>query len=596
MIRIPLITTLVHYFKVVYSYAGKKIYILILLFLLGAISESIGIAMLLPVLNVDKAVSDQGQYTKTVYNLLESIGINISLFSLLTVFSIAFLFKGAFVYLQKTFALYIQGNLTKDIRFGFCNKYRNMRYSYYTNTGIGYLNNIITTEVGRGVSALNGYTAVIGSLIFILIYISFAVTINYKMTFVVLFMSLLLFTLMRGLTRLSRKLSMLVSETNSQVQTLLIQTIYNFKYLKATDSFSHIFKRLFESINKNYIYELKSSMLALIPPSIIEPLSVFFISVLVLYYVNFQGKQIAEVFVLVIFFYKAFNYVFRFQSDWQKFHGSLGGLEVIKKAGMNLDKNRERSGTRIVANINSGVEIKDVNYSYDSRQVLFNINMNIPKNKSIGIVGESGAGKTTLFDILTCLLTIQSGKISIDGIDYSELKFSSLRNIIGYVTQEPVIFNDTIANNISFWECDSQEDIGRKRINTAAVLANCDSFITDTEMGYETVIGDKGIKLSGGQRQRIAIARELFKEPEIMIFDEATSALDTESEQLIQQSINSLKGERTIVIIAHRLSTVRKCDYIYVLKDGRIVEEGSFDDLYGDINSRFHRMCQAQNL
>jgi subfamily B ATP-binding cassette protein MsbA len=194
------------------------------------------------------------------------------------------------------------------------------------------------------------------------------------------------------------------------------------------------------------------------------------------------------------------------------------------------------------------------------------------------------------------MLTPQSGKISIDGIDYSGLELSSLRKIIGYVTQDPVIFNDTIANNISFWECDSQDDNCKKRIKDAAVLASCDSFINDTEKGNDTVIGDKGVKLSGGQRQRIAIARELFKEPDIMIFDEATSALDTESEKLIQQSINSLKGERTIVIIAHRLSTVRNCDYIYVLKDGMVAEEGSFDELYGDKYSRFYSMCQAQNL
>ncbi len=194
------------------------------------------------------------------------------------------------------------------------------------------------------------------------------------------------------------------------------------------------------------------------------------------------------------------------------------------------------------------------------------------------------------------MLTPQSGKISIDGIDYSELELSSLRNVIGYVTQEPVIFNDTIANNISFWECDGQEDICKKRIKDAAILANCDRFINESEMGYVTIIGDKGVRLSGGQRQRIAIARELFKEPEIMIFDEATSSLDTESELLIQQSINSLKGERTIVIIAHRLSTVRHCDYVYVLKDGRIVEDGRFDELYGDKNSRFYSMCMAQNL
>jgi subfamily B ATP-binding cassette protein MsbA len=304
----------------------------------------------------------------------------------------------------------------------------------------------------------------------------------------------------------------------------------------------------------------------------------------------------AEIFVLVIFFYKAFSCVFSFQSDWQKFNASLGGLEVMSKAGRSLSNNVEKVGTRQINAFNKAIELKSVNFSYDSKRVLFDVNLTIQKNSSIGVVGESGAGKTTLFDVITGLLTPLSGKISIDGIDYSELKFSSLRNIIGYVTQEPVIFNDTIANNISFWECDSQEDVCKKKIEDAVILANCDRFINEAEMGYETIIGDKGIKLSGGQRQRIAIARELFKEPEIMIFDEATSALDTESEQLIQRSINSLKGERTVMIIAHRLSTVRDCDVIYVLKDGRIVEEGSFDELYKDTSSRFYSMCQKQNM
>jgi subfamily B ATP-binding cassette protein MsbA len=300
--------------------------------------------------------------------------------------------------------------------------------------------------------------------------------------------------------------------------------------------------------------------------------------------------------VLVIFFYRAFGYVFRFQSDWQKFNGNLGGLEVMIKANRVLNNNVEKTGDRRINTFNKAIELRNVNFSYGPKQVFFDINLTIQKNKSIGIIGESGAGKTTLFDIITGLLTPQSGEISIDGIDYSELELSSLRNVIGYVTQEPVIFNDTIANNISFWECDSQEDVCKKMIKDAAVLANCDKFINEAEMGHETIIGDKGVKLSGGQRQRIAIARELFKEPEIMIFDEATSSLDTESELLIQRSINSLKGERTMVIIAHRLSTVRNCDYIYVLKEGRIVEEGSFDELYGKTNSCFYSMCLDQNL
>jgi len=596
MIRIPLITSLIHYFKVVYSYTGRKLYILLLLFLLGGLSESIGISMLLPILDVDKAVSEQSQYAKTIYVFLESIGINVSLISLLTLLLIAFISKGAFVYFQKTFTSYITYNLIKNIRFDFCDKYKKMKYSYYTNTSIGYLNNIITTEITRGIFAINRYITLIGGLIFTLVFVAFAVAINFKVTLLVLFLSLLLFALMRGLSRLSRKISMLISETNAQLQSLLIQFIYNYKYIKATDSFTHIFKRLFGIINRNYTYQFKSNVLTYIPSSLIEPISVFVMSGLVLYYVEFQGESIAEIFVLVIFFYKAFGYIFRFQSDWQKFNAGLGGLEVMIKASRILNNNVENVGYRQINAFNKAIELKNVNFSYGPRQVFFDVNLAIQKNKSIGIVGESGAGKTTMFDIITGLLTPQSGKISIDGIDYSELEFSSLRNIIGYVTQEPVIFNDTISNNISFWECDSQEDICRKRIKDAAILANCDRFINESEMGYETIIGDKGVRISGGQRQRIAIAREVFKDPEIMIFDEATSALDTESEMLIQKSINSLKGTCTVVIIAHRLSTIKNCDYIYVLNKGRVVEEGSFTQLCDNRNSSLFKMIQAQKL
>jgi len=596
--QLPLVSSLIHYFKVFYGYAGKKLYILCLLILLGGISEGFGILMLLPVLNIDKQAVDQDGYSQTIYHFLESIGIGVSLPPLLFLLFIAFSLKGVFLFLQEGLSTFITTNLVKTIRMGFCNKYRDMKYNYYTDVSIGYLNNIITTETDRAVSGLGMYARVIVSVIFITVYVSSAFIINWKMTFLVLLICSLFLLMMRYLSRISRRLSILVSGTNAQIQSILIQTIYNLKYLKATDTFTNLFKQVNKKIDENRVYKFKLGIFNAIPSSIIEPASVLLLSGLILYYVGFQGKSIAEVMILLLFFYKAFSRVFRFQADWQKFNSGVGGIEVIKTATKELNFNKELSGTKKIIRFENKISLTDINFGYSSRQALFNMNisMTIPRSKSIGIVGASGAGKTTLFDIITGLLIPQSGKICIDGVDYKELDISSIRGKIGYITQEPVIFNDTIANNISFWECDNREDLCRRKIEDAAKLANCDRFINETEKGYDTVIGDKGVKLSGGQRQRIAIARELFKEPEIMIFDEATSALDTESEQLIQQSINSLKGERTIVIIAHRLSTVRNCDCIHVLKDGRIVEEGSFDELYRDTNSRFYSMCQAQNL
>lgn len=552
--------------------------------------------MLLPVLNYEEGTTSQNTYTRTIYQLIESIGIDVSLFSLLALLFIAFSLKGIFNFAQTTLSLYITTNLTKTLKVGFCHKYGEMKYSYYTNTSIGYLNNIITTEIGRAVGGLGKYIEIIVNIIFIFIYVLSAFVINWKMTILVLGICFCMFAAFRTLSRIARKLSILVSETNSQIQSLLIQTISNFKYLKASDSFGHLFKQLHKKIDENISYQFKNGVLRAIPVSILEPATVLFLSGLIFYQVGYNKKTMAEIFVLLIFFYKAFSKIFSFQIVWQKFNSCIGGVEAIKKATNDLNSNKEVMGAIKLKQFKEKIELKGVNFSYGSEQVLFNINIIIPKNKSVGIVGESGSGKTTIFDIITGLINPQSGGILFDGMNYKDVDITSLRRLIGYVTQEPVNFNDTIANNISFWEGSYQEERVKKEIEAAADRSNSAEFIRNTENGYQSIIGDKGVKLSGGQRQRITIAREIYKNPEIMIFDEATSSLDTQSEAFIQNSINSMMGKQTIVIISHRLSTIKNCDYIYLLNAGRIVEEGKFDELYSDTNTRFFGMCKAQNL
>jgi len=594
--QLPFISTLFHYFKVFYGYAGKKLYFLCIVILFGGISEGLGISMLFPILNFESKTETISAYTQTVYGLLEFVGIGVSLFSLLGLLFVAFFLKGIFYFSQVSLTSYICTELVKNLRIGFSKKYAAMNYSYYTNANIGYLNNVVTVEIDKAVSGLQTYIRIIITIVFVFVYVTSAFIINWKITFLVLGISITMFFALRKLSGILRRMSVLVTETNARIQSLLIQLIYNFKYLKATDNFTHLVKTLEKKINKNRHYNFKSNVLQAIPSSIVEPVTILFLSGIMLYHVNYLRQSISEVMIMAVFFYRTFTRVFGIQDVWQKFNSYFGSIEVVNKTTKDLHIHQETLGSRRLNHFEKEIFLKGANFDYEGTQVLFDINLIVPKNRYIGIVGESGAGKTTLLDIITGLIIPKSGKVFIDGISYKELNLLSLRKIVGYVTQEPVIFNDTIANNISLWECNMQDLHCRKRIENAAVLANCDRFINEAEMGYDTVLGDKGVKLSGGQRQRIAIARELFKEPEIMIFDEATSALDTESEMLIQKSISSLKGERTIVIIAHRLSTVKNCDYIYVLKEGRIVEEGSFDELYRDTNSRFYSMCMSQNL
>jgi subfamily B ATP-binding cassette protein MsbA len=285
------------------------------------------------------------------------------------------------------------------------------------------------------------------------------------------------------------------------------------------------------------------------------------------------------------------------QVAWQKFSGKLGSIKEVEKARSLFTEQQEKDGGCSLGKEDGcDVVFRHVNFSYDNKQVLHDITLTVPENSSVAIVGASGAGKTTLFDLITGLLSPQSGDISCGSVSYSRIDKVSLRSQIGYVTQEPVIFDDTVANNISLWQYDPNDKKSRERLEAAARLAHCSEFIAELENGFDSVIGEKGVKLSGGQRQRISIARELFKQPRIMIYDEATSSLDTESEQSVQQSINEMKGTRTVIIIAHRLSTIRQCDYLYVLDKGRIIEEGRYQSLYGKEGGHFRRMCLAQQL
>ena len=237
------------------------------------------------------------------------------------------------------------------------------------------------------------------------------------------------------------------------------------------------------------------------------------------------------------------------------------------------------------------IEIKDLSFSYPGRPVLKDINLVIPKGKMVALVGPSGGGKSTLMDLLPRFIEPESGSISIDGHDIRKVSMNSLRGMMGLVNQESILFNDTIHNNIAFGVPGATE----KEVEAAARIANAHEFIIQTERGYQSNMGDRGLKFSGGQKQRICIARAVLKNPPIMLLDEATSALDTESEKLVQDALNKLMKNRTSVVIAHRLSTIQNADIIVVVDEGRIIEQGSHQELIGQ-NGLYSKLVNMQQF
>ena len=237
------------------------------------------------------------------------------------------------------------------------------------------------------------------------------------------------------------------------------------------------------------------------------------------------------------------------------------------------------------------IEFRDVRFSYDNKEVICGVNFKIRKGETVALVGPSGGGKSTLSDLIPRFYDIQGGAILIDGVDIRQYDIESLREYMGVVSQEAILFNDTIANNLRLGKQDATDE----EIRQAAVVANAHNFIMETEHGYQTNIGDRGMKLSGGQRQRLSIARAVLKNPEILILDEATSALDTESEKLVQEALNALLKGRTSLVIAHRLSTIHNADRIIVIEKGRIAEQGTHQQLM-ERHGIYARLIEMQQV
>jgi len=274
----------------------------------------------------------------------------------------------------------------------------------------------------------------------------------------------------------------------------------------------------------------------------------------------------------------------------------------IKKGSASLDRIHdildadntihEVANPKIVKDFTQGINFNNIGFSYDGKkQVLKNINLTIPKGKVYALVGQSGGGKSTLADLVPRFYDVQQGAIEIDGIDVKELGLTSLRDLMGIVSQESILFNDTVFNNIALAKPEASEE----EVLAAAKIANAHEFIEKMELGYLTNIGDSGNKLSGGQRQRLSIARAVLKNPPILILDEATSALDTESEQLVQEALENLMKSRTSIVIAHRLSTIQHADQIVVLRNGEIIEQGTHDELL-TMNGGYKKLHDLQSF
>lgn len=590
-----------YYLRVYRTYIGRRLYLVFGLTVLAALAEGLGITLLLPLLKATEAGDGEvdGTFQQMLQDLLQWMGIGESVVGILVFIGVVFLIKGGLKFAEEGYLGYLQAKLMRELKARLFDAYSTMEYRYYIRQNTGHFINVINGQVNNFYRSFEKFAQFLSKAITALSYFAIAFVLAWRFALMAVVMGVVLLFLFKYLNAYVRTLSRHSSREMSHLNKLLVQALQAFKYIASTDQVRHLRGGVMASIRRLTGYQFRQKVAGAFTSAIREPLSVFFIIIVIAIQVAVFEAPVAPIFVALILFHRGMQTTIGIQKRWQKTMDRIGSLEMVVDEFEAVNSRQESSGSRKLGPLTQGIELREVYFAYDEADgdVLCDVSVRIPVNTTVAFVGESGAGKSTLVDMLTLMLRPRRGEILIDGVPGAEVELSSWRSQVGYVSQETAIFDDTVANNISLWKGDYDSDPEvRKRVREAARQAYAHHFIEELPEGYQTVVGDRGVRLSGGQRQRLFIARELFKQPNLLILDEATSALDTESERYIQQSIDALKGSMTVVIIAHRLSTIKNVDRVYVLDKGRVVEQGSYAELTERRNGRFREMVEMQSL
>ena len=589
----------------------------IVLNVLSAIFNVFSFTLLIPILNI---LFKTGENTK-VYQYMEwgsegikEVAVNNFYYYVTQMIEthgpqMTLLFMGlflAFMTMLKTSCYFGSSAIMIPLRTGVVRDIRVMVYSKVMHLPLGFFSeerkgDIIARMSGDVGEIENSITSSLDMLlknpILILLYFSTLIVTSWQLTlFTVLVlpgMGWLMGKVGKKLKRKSLEAQGKWSDTMSQLE----ETLGGLRIIKAfiaedkmVDRFKQCSDELRDATNKVAIRQ-----------SLAHPMSEFLGTLLIVLVLWFGGLLIlgdgtsmeASTFIFyMVILYSIINPLKDFAKAGYNIPKGLASMERVDKILKAENPIKEPVNPLPLHGMNDRIEFKDLSFSYDGkREVLKHVNLMVPKGQTIALVGQSGSGKSTLVDLLPRYHDVQLGEITIDGVNIKNFRIHDLRALIGNVNQEAILFNDTFFNNIAF----GVENATMEQVVEAAKIANAHDFIMETELGYQTNIGDRGGKLSGGQRQRISIARAILKNPPILILDEATSALDTESERLVQEALERLMKTRTTIAIAHRLSTIKNADEICVLYEGEIVERGKHEELL-EKNGYYKRLNDMQSL
>lgn len=561
---------------------------------LSGILGGVGIGAMIPLFAlISGRTSDQANsITKVIEKFFDFFHLPLTVPWLVVLIASLFVAKAIVQFTAKFLNIKTTAEYEERIRKDLFSKTFNATWPFLLKQKSGYLERIMINDASSGASIILRATNLILLLTSLTMYLTVALTISLPITLITLLIGVVLFFTARPFLEKTRQIAKTTAKTEKDTAHHINEALSGAKIIKSFGIESSIIQKSREYFQLLREVRIKTDFYQYVLGQVFEPIGIAFIVVLFLFYQKLPGFNVVSFAAIVYLIEKMFIYIQAAQGEIYTINQTAPYLKVFSDFRTSAEENKEVSGGNDAFSFNNDFRFSDVAFSYsDDRKILSDIDFSIAKGEMAGLVGPSGAGKTTIVDLILRLFIPSSGEILIDGKSITKIDLEEWRNNIRYVSQDIFLLNDTLENNIKFFD----NTIQHKDIIEATKMANVYDFINSLPQGFDTIIGERGVMLSGGERQRIALARALVKIPSLLILDEATSSLDSKSESLIQQAIENLRNKTTVIIIAHRLSTVTNCDKIMVLENGKIAEQGSPKELLNNSNSLFHKMYNMQN-